>query len=229
MLVIEKSLPGGILVNERGERFVNEACAVHRRRERDVRAATRRDVLRAGVPGLRRDLPQEVHRAGRCSRARQQPDWMMRKLFRIGYVKTRRHARRTRAPARRRRRAPRGVRAQAQRVRAHRQGPRVPARRHHLRPLLRRRRGQAEPVPRADREAALLRIEAYPGELGTKGGLQDRRARARAQGDRRPDSRSLRDRQLLGLGDGAQLSRRGGDDRAGDDLRLHRGVGRRAN
>ena len=64
-------------------------------------------------------------------------------------------------------------------------------------------------------------LVVYAGDLGTKGGLKtDASARVRPRrrlGDRRP----LRDRQLLGVGDGPHLSRRRRHHGSCNDLRLH--------
>ena len=60
MLVIEKSLPGGILVNKKGQRFVNEAApyvdVVKAMHEKDTPEAPDRPRLSR----LRLDLPQEL-------------------------------------------------------------------------------------------------------------------------------------------------------------------------
>jgi 3-oxosteroid 1-dehydrogenase len=86
MFVIEKSLPGGILVNDRGERFVNEGAPYI-------------DIVNAmyaqhqnGTPCVPAHLVfdstfRKKYICGPLLQGSVQPDWMRRKLFRIGYVK----------------------------------------------------------------------------------------------------------------------------------------------
>lgn len=86
MFVIEKSLPGAILVNDRGERFVNEGAPYI-------------DVVNAmyaqhhsGTPCVPAHLIfdstfRKKYICGPLLQATVQPDWMARKLFRVGYVK----------------------------------------------------------------------------------------------------------------------------------------------
>ena len=75
------------------------------------------------------------------------------------------------------------------------------------------------------RQPPFYAIKIVPGDLGTKGGLRtDERARVlRADGS--VDPRPVRGGQHQRGRDGAQLRRRGGDDRPGYDVRLPGGAG----
>jgi 3-oxosteroid 1-dehydrogenase len=86
MLVIEKSLPGSILVNKRGERFVNEA-------------APYTDVVNAMYEKNSPETPcvpaylvfdsryRERYPCGPILQGSQQPDWALPKAFRNGYLR----------------------------------------------------------------------------------------------------------------------------------------------
>ena len=80
------------------------------------------------------------------------------------------------------------------------------------------------PCLRAIETAPFYAIEAFPGELGTKGGLTTDDEGAGGEGGRRGHRGALRHRQLLGLGHGAHLRRSRGDHRPRHHLRLHRGA-----
>jgi 3-oxosteroid 1-dehydrogenase len=86
MLVIEKGLPGCILVNKRGERFVNEAApyidivnAMHDKNTRDAPCIPAYMVFDAGY---RRKYP-----FGPFLQSAQQPDWALPRAFRRGYLR----------------------------------------------------------------------------------------------------------------------------------------------
>lgn len=86
MLVIEKSLPGGILVNQRGERFVDEAAPYT-----DVVNAMYA-THHAGTPCVPAYLvfDAEFRRKYPCGpmlQAAQQPDWMLPRVLKQGYLK----------------------------------------------------------------------------------------------------------------------------------------------
>ena len=86
MLVIEKSLPGGILVNQRGERFVNEGAPYI-------------DIVNAMYAKHSAESPcipaylvfdgtfRKKYICGPMLQASAQPDWMVRKLLKVGYLK----------------------------------------------------------------------------------------------------------------------------------------------
>jgi 3-oxosteroid 1-dehydrogenase len=86
MLVIEKSLPGGILVNRSGERFVNEAAPYI-----DIVNAmyAKHSAESPGVPAyLVFDATfRKKYICGPVLQSSAQPDWMVRKLLKIGYLK----------------------------------------------------------------------------------------------------------------------------------------------
>jgi 3-oxosteroid 1-dehydrogenase len=86
MLVIEKSLPGGILVNQRGERFVNEGAPYI-------------DIVNAMYAKHSAESPcipaylvfdatfRKKYICGPLLQSSVQPDWTVRKLLKIGYLK----------------------------------------------------------------------------------------------------------------------------------------------
>jgi 3-oxosteroid 1-dehydrogenase len=86
MLVIEKSLPGSILVNKRGERFVNEAApyidvvkAMHEKNTPESPCVPAYLIFDAA---FRKKYP-----CGPMLQASQQPDWALPKVFRQSYLK----------------------------------------------------------------------------------------------------------------------------------------------
>jgi 3-oxosteroid 1-dehydrogenase len=86
MLVIEKSLPGGILVNQRGERFVNEGAPyidiVH------AMYAKHSDESPTIPAYLVFDATfRSKYICGPMLQSTAQPDWMVRKLLKVGYLK----------------------------------------------------------------------------------------------------------------------------------------------
>jgi len=86
MLVIEKSLPGGVMVNHNGERFVNEA-------------STYTDVVKAMYANDKPESPcipawlifdatyRSKYPCGPMLPGSNQPDWALPKAFRQGYLK----------------------------------------------------------------------------------------------------------------------------------------------
>jgi 3-oxosteroid 1-dehydrogenase len=86
MLVIEKSLPGGVMVNRAGKRFVNEA-------------ATYTDVVNAMYASNKPEIPsipaylvfdanyRAKYPCGPMLQSQQQPDWALPKAYRNGYLK----------------------------------------------------------------------------------------------------------------------------------------------
>jgi len=86
MFVIEKSLPGSMIVNRQGRRFVNEAAPYID----VVKAMYATDE--AGCPGLPAHLVfDSVFRrkfiCGPVMQSTVQPDWLVRKLLKLGYLK----------------------------------------------------------------------------------------------------------------------------------------------
>ncbi|MDH3212171.1 MAG: FAD-binding protein [Myxococcales bacterium] len=86
MLVIEKSLPGGILVNQRGERFVNEAApyidivnAMYAKHSAESPCVPAYLVFDATF--------RKKYICGPVLQSSAQPDWMVRKLLKVGYLK----------------------------------------------------------------------------------------------------------------------------------------------
>jgi 3-oxosteroid 1-dehydrogenase len=86
MLVIEKSLPGSILVNRRGERFVNEAApyidVVNTMYEKNAPDAPSVPAYLIFDAAYRKKYP-----CGPMLQASQQPDWALPKALRQGYLK----------------------------------------------------------------------------------------------------------------------------------------------
>ncbi len=86
MLVIEKGLPGSIFVNRRGARFVNEASPyidiVHAMYRRSTPAAPCIPAYMIFDATYRRKYP-----CGPFLQSSQQPDWMLPKVLRQGYLK----------------------------------------------------------------------------------------------------------------------------------------------
>ena len=86
MLVIEKSLPGSMFVNKRGERFVNEAApyidvvnAMHAKNTPEAPCVPAYLVFDATYRGK--------YPCGPMLQASQQPDWMLPKAFKQDYLK----------------------------------------------------------------------------------------------------------------------------------------------
>jgi 3-oxosteroid 1-dehydrogenase len=86
MLVIEKSLPGSILINARGERFVNEAApyvdvvkAMYEKHTPEAPAVPASLIFDAN---FRKKYP-----CGPLLQATQQPDWSLPKALKQGYLK----------------------------------------------------------------------------------------------------------------------------------------------
>jgi 3-oxosteroid 1-dehydrogenase len=161
----ERTLPGGIMVNERGERFMNEAMpyveAVHK--------------MYGGEYGRGAGPGENI------------PCWMIiDQRYRNRYVfagvppRPGRDGGRARREDRAARRCPVVHRRTLQRVRPRRQGRRLRAGRQRLRPLLRRPDGQAQPVPVADRSRAVLRDHHDAGRPRHQGWSAHRRPRAGA-------------------------------------------------
>ena len=212
----ERSLPGCVLVNGAGQRFVNESApyvdAVHAmydgggsgdppmpawlvfdQRYRDTY------VFAGRPPGGR--CPSGGTRARRCSGPTR---W-------------------ARGRGRRRRRRAGQDRYPVQRVRRSRAGTRTSTAgdsaydRYYGDPRCRPNPNLA-PLSKAPYYA----VKIVPGDLGTKGGLRtDERAPGTAPG-RVGDRRPVRGRQRERVGDGPQLRRRWRHHRAGHDVRLHR-------
>jgi 3-oxosteroid 1-dehydrogenase len=86
MLVIEKSLPGSIMVNKRGERFVNEALSyidvVKTMYEKNTPEAPSVPAYLIFDATFRRKYP-----CGPFLQAAQQPDWALPKALKQGYFK----------------------------------------------------------------------------------------------------------------------------------------------
>jgi len=86
MLVIEKSLPGGIMVNKRGERFVNESSTyidvVNAMYEKDSPESPCVPAYLVFDATYRKKYP-----VGPVLQSQQQPDWALPKALRQGYLK----------------------------------------------------------------------------------------------------------------------------------------------
>ena len=221
LLVIEKSLPGTIMVDQKGQRFVNEALpyndVVNAMYAKNTPAAPTVPCWLVFDATARSKYP-----LGPLLPGAQQPDWALPGRIKREYLKK---ADSVEALATLIGVDPAGLRATVdslQRVRASRQGPRLPARRDADRDLLRRRQREAECVPRSAREAALLRDGDLRRRLRHEGRPRRRREGARAARERRGDPGPPRDRQLLVGGDGPHLPRPRLDPRSRDDLRLRR-------
>jgi 3-oxosteroid 1-dehydrogenase len=86
MLVIEKALPGGVMVDKNGERFVNEAApyidVVNAMHESNTPEAPCVPAYLVFDAEYRKKYP-----CGPMLQASQQPDWALPKAFRQGYLK----------------------------------------------------------------------------------------------------------------------------------------------
>ena len=216
----ERSLPGCILVNGAGQRFVNESApyvdAVHAMYAghtpevphipswliTDQRYRDR--YVFAGLPP-RKSLPRRWYAAGAVFRA---PD-LAGLAGQIGIDGA----------------ALAKTVDQVQRVRRDRPGRGLRPRRLRLRPVLQRPAAAAQPVPGPAPPAAVLRHQDRPRRPGHQGRPAHRRAGPGAARRRLGHPRPVRGGQHQRGRDGAQLRRRGGDDRPGYDVRLPGGAG----
>ncbi|UCE87255.1 MAG: FAD-binding protein, partial [Deltaproteobacteria bacterium] len=177
MLVIEKSLPGSILVNQRGERFVNEA-------------APYTDVVNAMYEKHSPEAPcvpaylvfDSVYRkkypCGPVLQGSQQPDWALPRAFRQGYL---RKADTLTALAAQLGIDAGGLAATVEKMNRY-AGTGKDLDFHRGETIFDRYYGDAEVEPNPClapiASPPFYGLEAYPGELGTKGGLRtDARAR----------------------------------------------------
>jgi len=172
MLVIEKSLPGGVMVNKNGERFVNEAAtysyvvdAIYAKNTPEAPCIPCYLVFDADY--------RAKYPCGPMLQSAQQPDWALPKAFRNARRADRRRPDRSGQDRRKN-----------ERVRAHRQGSRLPARRDGFRAVLRRRQRNAQPVPGSHCQGTLLRHRGVPRRARHEGRSRDRRRRARATRER---------------------------------------------
>ena len=176
MLVIEKSLPGGILVNKRGARFVNEAApyidvvnAMYRTSTPDAPCVPAYLVFDATY---RKKYP-----CGPILQASQQPDWMLPKALRDYFKK----ANTIEDLARQMGVDPAGLEATITRFNEFaRAGKDLDF--HRGETVFDRYYGDEKVQPNAClapiETPPFYGLESYPGELGTKGGLKtDTRAR----------------------------------------------------
>ena len=225
LLVIEKSLPGSILVNGSGERFVNEA-------------APYTDVVNAMYQKHGANSPcipaylifdatfRKKYPCGPLLPGAQQPDWMLPKRLTQGYL---RKADTISGLATQLGLDPARLVATVEKVNAYaRSGKDLEFHRGEteLRPLLRRRRGRAQPVSRAARDTAVLRADRLSRRARHQGRALDRRARAGSRRSRRADRGPLRDRQLLRVGHGPHAIRARAHAGPGVHVRLRRGAPR---
>lgn len=177
MLVIEKGLPGSIFVDKRGRRFVNEA-------------ATYIDIVNAMYRNHSESTPtvpaymvfdatfRSKYPCGPFLQASQQPDWALPKAFKQGYLKK---ADSLGALATELGVDPEGLEATVAEFNEHAREGRDPAF-HRGENLYDRYYGDEKVKPNPCvgplEKPPFYGIEAYPGELGTKGGLKtDCRAR----------------------------------------------------
>jgi 3-oxosteroid 1-dehydrogenase len=182
MFVIEKSLPGSILVDGRGERFVNEGApyidvvnAMYARHQ-------------AGTPCVPAHLVFDAtfrskYICGPVLQASVQPDWMVRKLLKTGYLK---RADTLAELARALGVDAAGLEETVRKVNEYaRTGKDLDFQRGDT--VFDRYYGDADVKPNPClapiEKAPFYAMEAYPGELGTKGGLRtDARARVVTEG-----------------------------------------------
>ena len=226
VMLAERSLPGSLIVDQNGNRFVNEADRLH-----VVRAATCSSGNAPGIPSspcgsssTRSTATAMSLRAELFPRMRDPADLVRRRhrspiatalaelAGMIGVPRTEFLA---------------TVRA-FQRDVARRRRFRLPPRAQRVRPLLRRSHHHPEPESARPGQGPVLR--------GEDGAQRPRHVRGPAR--RRPcagycartarDRRPVRDRQHRRQRVRRDVSRRGRDDRAGVGVRLHRRQGRRA-
>jgi 3-oxosteroid 1-dehydrogenase len=171
MLVIEKALPGGIMVNKNGERFVNEAApyidVVNAMYEKNAPEAPCVPAYLVFDAGYRKKYP-----CGPVLQASQQPDWALPKAFQQGYLKK---SDTLEGLAAQLDIEPVGLTKTAEKVNEYaRTGKDLDF--HRGETVFDRYYGdeKIEPNPcLAPMDAPpFYGIEAYPGELGTKGGLK---------------------------------------------------------
>ena len=177
MLVIEKSLPGGIMVNKRGERFVNESSTyidvVNAMYEKDSPESPCVPAYLVFDAAYRRKYP-----VGPILQSQQQPDWALPKAFRQGYLKK---ADTLEGLAAQLGIDAEGLKASVAKNNAYaRTG--VDLDFHRGETVFDKYYGDAKVTPNPClapiEKPPFYGLEAWPGELGTKGGLQtDERAR----------------------------------------------------
>ena len=177
MLVIEKSLPGSILVNKRGERFVNEAApyvdVVNAMHEKNTPESPCVPAYLIFDATYRRKYP-----CGPMLQASQQPDWALPKAFKQGYLKK---ADTLEGLAAQLGTDGRGLKASVEKLNEYaRTGKDLDF--HRGETVFDRYYGddkvQPNPCLATLDTPPYYGLEAYPGELGTKGGLKtDPRAR----------------------------------------------------
>ena len=213
----ERSLPGCLLVNGAGQRFVNESApyvdAVHAMYDGHAGAVPhipswlifdqryRNSYVFAGLPPGK-PLPRRWFAAGSVHRAA-----TVAELAASAGLD------------------PAGAgrdRDQVQRLRRARAGTRTSTAATRPTTATTATRGAAQPEPRAAGQAAVLRGQDRARRPRHQGRPAHRRAGPGAARRRHPDPRAVRGGQRERRGDGPQLRRRGRDDRPGDDVRLHR-------
>jgi 3-oxosteroid 1-dehydrogenase len=219
MLVIEKSLPGGIMVNRAGRRFVKETAAYI-----DVV-----NVMYDKAPDSTPNLPAYlIFDATYRKKYPLRPPAPRLPATRLGgagsaapgFREEGEDPGRSGASAGDRRDGSARDDRSLQRAGAQRRRPRLPSRRDRLRPLLRRSRRGAQPLHRDHRGRALLRDGGLPRRARNQGWIEDRCARARPRRRRRAHRRALRYGKLLCLGDGTHLSGAGLHPGPRHDIRL---------
>jgi 3-oxosteroid 1-dehydrogenase len=171
MLVIEKALPGGVMVNKNGERFVNEAApyidVVNAMYEKNTPEAPCIPAYLVFDAEYRKKYP-----CGPILQASQQPDWALPKAFRRSYLKK---SDTVEGLAAQLDIDPVGLTKTVEKMNAYaRTGKDLDFQRGET--VFDRYYGDenVEPNPCLGPIATppFYGIEAYPGELGTKGGLQ---------------------------------------------------------
>jgi 3-oxosteroid 1-dehydrogenase len=171
MLVIEKALPGGVMVNKNGERFVNEAApyidVVNTMYEKNTPEAPCIPAYLVFDAEYRKKYP-----CGPILQASQQPDWALPKAFRRSYLKK---SDTVEGLAAQLDIDPVGLTKTVEKMNAYaRTGKDLDFQRGET--VFDRYYGDenVEPNPCLGPIATppFYGIEAYPGELGTKGGLQ---------------------------------------------------------
>lgn len=215
----ERTLPGGLLVNRAGSRFVNEAApysdVVHIMYDRDAAAPDipawlivdqnyrNRYLFKDVLPTF--TFPDDWYSSGAAYKA-----WTLDALatsIGVPLGGPALHGQPLQLPC------------------GERQGHRLRARRQRLRPLLHGPVGPPQLLPRPALAAPVLRLPHRPRRPRHQGRHADGRTGAGAAGGRFGDPRSVRGRERERGGDGAQLRGRGLDDRSGDDVRVRGGAG----
>ena len=197
--VWDRCFPHAIMVDARGERFVNEA---------DPYMEVGQIMLaRQRANGAASWMILESRHRDTYAFGMTPPRLTPKAWFESGYMKKAASLEDLAAQCRDGpRRVPDHGRA-LQRLRAQRQGHRLPSRRQRLQPLLWRRPPQAEPQPGRDREGAILRGGHLPRRRRHGRRSAGRRARPGADHRWRADPRTLRGGQQLGLGVRPHVSR----------------------